>query len=247
MASLHRLCRQLNSSKVLKKMLVVFLLANLVGCSPNVSQSGISAVADFYGGKVMYKVGISASTKPGEMQGTYLELELENEKLEECFPKLSIPASNCAYLFYQSVSQDERDKYAFIKVAVKGKNSFYSQSFAMADLDTVDMAITRFDEFGRMLKDEQYDQLNGLMNGSYISPADYEGLKKTLQESTAQYGQPIAFQLQGFEFDEAQLITRKQRVLGFYAMLRRVRKNTLVSLTIDHTVNSGTPYVIGIE
>ena len=124
--------------------LLAVLFTTLTGCGVTVSESGTEAVLQEYGGTLIAKAGVNTSTDNAVAQGRYAELELTNDKLEAAFPKLSIPASNCAHLFYQAVSPAERTKYHYIRVIIRGKNNSYSQFYSTKELDAVEMARYKF-------------------------------------------------------------------------------------------------------
>ena len=228
-------------------ILFLILLASLTSCGINVSESGTGAILQEYGGKLMSKVGVSANTDTETLQGRYLELELTNDKLESTFPKLSIPASNCAYLFYSAVSPAERAKYDYIRIIIKGGDNSYSHSYPMKELDAVDMAKNKFDEVGRLLKSENYDALLNQLDVNYFPPVDFGKVKPMLEEMDEQFGRTGGFKLMGFEFFDYDNKGEKQRLLTMYSLLTKQRKQALVTLTLNTSAPITMPNIAGLK
>ncbi|GAB3654119.1 hypothetical protein GCM10027594_27970 [Hymenobacter agri] len=187
------------------------------------------------------------STDSTAVQGRYVELELMNDQLESTFPKLSIPASNCAYLFYRAVSPAEREKYDFIRITIKGRDNSYSHSYPMKELDAVDMAKNKFDEVGRLLKSENYDDLLLQMDPHYFQPGDLQKLKPMLQEMDKQFGRTGGFKLEGFEFDDYVNKGNKQRLITMYGLLTKQRNQALVALTLNTSASISAPNIVGLR
>ncbi|GAB3333995.1 hypothetical protein GCM10027511_42580 [Hymenobacter humi] len=200
-----------------------------------------------YGGSLMAKAGENTLTDTSAVQGRYVELELTNDKLETVFPKLSIPASNCAYLFYQAVSQAERAKYDYIRITIKGKDNSYSHSYRLKELDTVEMAKNKFDEVGRLLKSENYDALLNQLDVNYFPPAEFGKVKPMLEELDKQFGRTGGFKLQGFEFFDYVNNGDKQRLLMMYSLLTKQRKQALVALTLNTSASITAPNIAGLK
>ena len=229
--------------------LFAVLFTTLTGCGVTVSESGTEAVLQEYGGILIAKAGVNTSTDNAVAQGRYAELELTNDKLEAAFPKLSIPASNCAYLFYQAVSPAERTKYDYIRITIRGKNNSYSQSYSTKELDAVEMAKYKFDEIGQLLKREKYDDLLKQLDVNYFPPvnSDFEKLKTMMQGLDKQYGRTGGFKLVGFEFRDYTNKGEKQRLLTMYSLLTRQRTQALVALTLNTSASITTPNIAGLN
>lgn len=228
-------------------VLFVILFATLAGCGVDVSGSGTNAVIQEYGGSLMAKAGVNTSTDTTTVQGRYVELELSNEKLETAFPKLSIPASNCAYLFYQAVSPAERAKYDYIRITIKGKDNSYSHSYLTKELDVVEVAKNKFDEVGQLLKNEKYEDLLRQLDANYFPLADFNKVESMLQDIDKQYGKTIGFKLEGFEFFDYENKGGKQRLLTMYGLLTKQRKQALVALTLNTSASITTPNIAGLK
>lgn len=226
--------------------LLLALLAVLTSCG-GVSEFGTNAVMQEYGGSLIAKSGVNKSTDTTAAQGRYVELELTNDKLETVFPKLSIPASNCAYLFYSAVSPAERAKYDYIRTTIKGKDNSYSHSYTMKELDAVDMAKNKFDEVGRLLKSENYDDLVLQMDPHYFQPEDLQKVKPMLEGLDKQFGRTGGFKLEGFEFDDYVNSGNKQRLITMYSLLTKQRKQALVALTLNTSASISAPNVVGLK
>ncbi|MCI1186099.1 hypothetical protein MON38_01615 [Hymenobacter sp. DH14] len=225
---------------------LIALIAMFAGCG-GVSESGTNAVMQEYGGSLSAKSGVNKSTDTTAAQGRYVELELTNDRLEGAFPKLSIPASNCAYLFYSAVSPAERDKYDYVRITIKGKDNSYSHSYPMKELDAVDMAKNKFDEVGRLLKSENYDDLLLQMDPHYFQPGDLQKVKPMLQDLDKQFGRTGGFKLEGFEFDDYANSGNKQRLITMYSLLTKQRKQALVALTLNTSASISGPNVVGLR
>lgn len=226
-----------------------FLLALLTlftGCG-GVNEFGTNAILQEYGGSIIAKTGVNKTTDTTVVQGRYVELELTNDKLEAAFPKLSIPASNCAYLFYSAVSPAERAKYDYIRTTIKGKDNSYSHSYTMKELDAVEMAKNKFDEVGRLLKSENYDDLALQMDSHFFQPGDLQKVKPMLQELDKQFGRTGGFKFEGFEFEDYVNNGDKQRLITMYSLLSKQRKQALVALTLNTSAPISAPSIVGLR
>ena len=221
------------------------LLAFLASCGSSINEFGTSAILQEYGGSLIAKTGVNTSTDTTTLQGRYVELELANDKLETAFPKLSIPASNCAFLFYSAVSPAERNKYDYIRITIKGRDNSYSHSYSMKELDTVDMAKNKFDEVGRLLKNENYDDLLRQLDTNYFPPAEYEKVKPMLEDLDRQFGRTGGFKLEGFEFFDYAQKGEKKRFLGMYSLMTKQKTQGLVSLVVDPSASVTSPNIVG--
>lgn len=228
-------------------MLCAILMTVLTGCGVSVSQFGTNAILQEYGGSLSAKAGVNMSPDTTTLQGRYVELELVNDKLESAFPKLNIPASNCAYLFYSAVSPAERDKYDYIRITIKGRDNSYSHSYSMKELDAVDMAKDKFDEVGRLLKNEKYDELIRQLDVNYFPPADFEKIKPMLEDLDKQFGRTGGFKLEGFEFFDYANKGEKQRLLTMYSLLTKQQKQALVVLTLNTSASITAPSIVGLK
>ena len=224
----------------------MMLLAALTGCG-GVSEFGTNAILQEYGGVITAKNGVNKTTDTTAAQGRYVELELTNDKLEAVFPKLSIPASNCAYLFYSAVSPAELAKYDYIRTTIRGKDNSYSHSYTMKELDAVDMAKNKFDEVGRLLKSENYDDLVLQMDPHYFQPGDLQKIRPMLEELDKQFGRTGGFKLEGFEFDDYVNRGSKQRLITMHSLLTKQRKQALVALTLNTSASISAPSIVGLK
>jgi hypothetical protein len=231
----------------MKKLLLFGLLLWLVGCTPNVSHDGTQAILDFYGGQLLANVGVAASTEADAVKGHYLELVLVNDELTKGVDQLSVPASNCAYLFYHNVIPAERAKYDYIKVRIQGKNASYEESFSMKDLGIVDLAKDQFDSFGQVLKHEQYEQLPSLIVPGVVDATGLEAFMKGALDNNQRFGPVTGFRLNGFAFAEYEDHGQKRRYVDMFALVTRPRNQSLGHLAIDPEATLPGPYVLGMS
>ncbi|SHL50117.1 hypothetical protein [Hymenobacter psychrotolerans] len=232
---------------MLKNLSLYLLLVMLCGCVPEVEKKGIDAVAKYYGGQVNYKIGMGASTNAEELQGRYVELELVNDKLGTQFSKLSIPASNCAYLFYTNLTEAEKQNYSYVKIAIKGKNNLYTQAYTLKQLAIVELAKDKFDEVGSLIAYKRYDELLARVNDADIAPSALDNLKTAFINADEKYGQTKAFQLQGFEFFEHKARGEMQQMLSMFGTLQKERISGGISLSVDPAVSITKRYIVGIH
>ena len=234
---------------MLKRYLFFLFLfiASLTGCGVNISGSGTNAILQEYGGSLTGKTGVNATTDTTTAQGRYVELELVNDKLETAFPKLSIPASNCAYLFYRALSQAERKMYDHIRITIRGKDNSYSHSYRIKELEVVEMATSKFDEVGQLLKNEKYDDLLRQLDINYFPPVDFEKFKLKLEGLDKQFGRTGGFKLQGFEFFDHDSHGEKKRMLTMYSLMTMQRTQGLVTLSIDPSASITSPNIVGFN
>jgi phage terminase large subunit-like protein len=220
------------------------LLLCLFGCTPSVSQTGVNAITEFYGGGVNAKVGISSSTDSTARQGRYVELELRNNNLGQTYSDLSIPASNCAYLFYHNISEQEKQKYTFIKSTLNIQDVTFSQTYSIKELAAVEASQSQFDEIRQWIKSGEYDKLLGRIERKNIPAAAIEQIKTILADFDKQHGRTITYELVGFKFVEHP--QDKHKLLSLLGIVRKERTTGQINVTIDPAASISDAYIVGM-
>ena len=117
----------------------------------------------------------------------------------------------------------------------------------MKELDAVDMAKNKFDEVGRLLKSENYDDLVLQMDPHYFQPGDLQKVRPMLEELDKQFGRTGGFKLEGFEFDDYVNRGSKQRLITMHSLLTKQRKQALVALTLNTSASISAPSIVGLK
>ena len=184
-------------------LISLFLLA---GCASKDELKGVQEIASFYEGTVNYSKGAKASTGKDENTGAYFQIELDSTSIKKFFETADVPAANCAYLFYHSLPEKEKNNYSFIRVIIPEYSRTENYEFRTETLHKVEQCMPTLNRVVACLKDRQYEMLPPLFNP--IIPADSlsaEKIREPNQGIDSTYGRIRSFVFQGFYFQSANI------------------------------------------
>jgi hypothetical protein len=212
----------------------LIFLSLLAGCASKNELKGVQEIVNFYGGSVNYSKGAKTSTVKGENTGAYFQIELDSTNIKKYFETADLPAANCAYLFYHSLSEKEKNNYSFIRVIIPEYSRTEKYEFRTETLQKVEQCMPVLDRVVACLKDRQYKMLPPLFNP--IIPADSlseEKIREPQQSIDSTYGRIRSFALQGFYFQDANIGGQSVSLLRLTGNLVREKQNTNFSITVD--------------
>ncbi|WP_143436730.1 putative periplasmic lipoprotein [Hymenobacter crusticola] len=238
------------------KILLVWLLTaflfsscNSIAQSNSPSESkGIDAVLAFYGGKVTYSKGLTSRTDD-KLQGRFYELKISGleEKIKRYLASPQLPASNCAYLFYQALTAEEKKAYAFVRIVIEGTNANVTYDFATADLAQVGQATRLIAQAVTYMQTAHYAPLLAKGNLSAASRQDWYKATAMFTAVDQQYGAVKEFKLQGFEFVEYKMASGPRRFVRMVGILVRTKQNTDFTFVLDPTASAQSEYLYGFD
>jgi hypothetical protein len=206
----------------------------LAGCASKNELKGVGDIAAFYGGRVNWLKGAKAATGNDENTGKYFQIELDSADLKKFYETADLPAGNCAYLFYHSLSEKERNNYSFIRIIIPEYSPTDKYEVRTEILHRVEQCLPTLDRTVDCLKSGRYEVLRSLFTP--IVPADSltdEKLRVSNQAIDSMYGRIREFRLQGFYNVKADIRGRTLQLIRLSGNLLREKQNTYFSVTID--------------
>ncbi len=188
-----------------KLSLYAFIIPGLflISCSRSVNQDkGVNEVLSFYGGSCTSGVGYKASTSEGKQK--YFELEVRNsETLESFASEPEMPASNIAYLFYHSLSKDEKNDYdeicAIVNFKDKGRKTF---RYPKEKLAIVESKMAVVEKMVNLIRNKNFEGIKQFLKPDTTHVHyDKDKLIATLAKADPQFGTIKEFLLYGFYFN----------------------------------------------
>ncbi|MBC6610090.1 hypothetical protein H8B15_04100 [Hymenobacter sp. BT507] len=233
------------SAFYMKHLFILLALTLTLGsCTSATESKGVDAILAFYGGKLNYAKGVSATTED-KLQGKFYELKLTGigEKIKQHFTSFQLPASNCAYLFYEALSSEERQNYAFIRVNIEGEKTNYE--FAMQDLAKVEQAMSLVTHSVNDIRAQDYNRFLAKGNPQASSPSEWQQAKPTFIAADREYGSVKEFSLQGFEFMQQNLSSGTEQFVRMAGVLVREKNNTDFTFIVAPTASLQSQYLYG--
>jgi len=224
------------------------LAASFGGCTSATESKGMDQVLAFYGGKLVYAKGISSSTED-EVQGKFYELKLSSvaDKIQQHFATFDLPASNCAYLFFQALSPAEKKAHAFIRIKIDAAGGGNTYEFTTQDLARVEQAMRLVAPAVDDLRTGEYDRFLTRGNPLAASQQEWQKTKPTLLAVGRQYGPVKEFSLQGFETMQRNLDDGTHQLVRLAGVLIRGGQNTDFTFVVEPTASAQSKYLYGFS
>lgn len=214
--------------KILFPLTLLFLFA---GCASKNELKGIQEIGSFYGGHITWSKGFKAGEKKNN--GSYFEIKLDSTDIKQYFPTEDLPAANCAYLFFHSLSEKEKSSYSYIRVRISEYSQSDSYIVQTADLRTVEKCIPTLDRTVDCLKNKQYGALRNLFDPSVSDSVSEERIRENNRGIDSAYGQVRDFVLQGFTTLTITIEGREIHAIRMKGNLVREKQNTFFNAIID--------------
>lgn len=217
--------------KIMKKI-YIFLIAilSLQACASEQENAAIDNILMFYGGRAEWSIGQNASTDDEEIQGKFFEIKLLDADLSS-YKYLSMPASNIAYLFYSSLTPEEKSSYDFVRVIVDYNGKEKVVEYPTQELELVTSSMPVFETTAEILKAEKYEQLEELLDKSYR--AEVAGFEETFAQVDSAYGKVTGLSIQGYSLSQGKVGSRYTDLLKLSGVLTREKQHTDFSVTVD--------------
>lgn len=211
--------------------------------------NGVQAIANYYGGKVVYSEGILVSSNEDKVQGKYFGITLTevNESIWSYYGSFDLPASNCAYLLYHSLSPKKKNECSFVRVVIEGAKSKGKYDFTAADLIEAEKAVQMSDNLIEIIKQGDYDGFIQKRSGEADPKGEWVQQIPLLRDVDSKYGKPKGFNIHGFKSVGKNIDGRIKWFVRVSGVLIRQRENTVFSLTIDPSVQLSDKYLYGFD
>jgi hypothetical protein len=217
-------------------VLLLICLPFLVSCTSENETKGVDEVLKFYGGKVEWSIGVNASTVEEELQGKFFEITLMDVEISKYYSNASLPASNCAYLFYHALTEVEKDEYSFVRVILQEGEERSTHEFTIEKLKIVENAIPTLNQTVEFMKANNYESLNALFNPDVNLPEYVEELESYEEQCIkidSTYGRIKEFLMQGFIIHDEYIKSELKQVVRLSGNLVREKQPTDFSITLD--------------
>lgn len=224
------------------KLLIFIFISILfaISCSNKINSEpeGVRNIAAYYGGKVVFSEGVSVPSGDDRIQGRYYEIILSgvDESVWSYYGTLDLPASNCAYLLYHSLSLDEKKKYEFVRIRIKSKNASGKYDFPVDDLAQAEKAEQRSNDLILMLKKGRYNDFMRSRSAESGPASEWIQQIPLLEDIDNKYGRIKSFNLHGFNSVGKDADGKIKWFVRLSGVLIREKQNTAFSLIIDPTV-----------
>ena len=164
----------------------------LAGCTiSDNEQAGLDEIQKLYGGQVSFKIGTVASTKPTDVQGKVLEIDVKDADLTKYGDNLGLPASKSALLMYRRMSAAERTDYDGLQVVLQNGTSGRKFNFRMPALVRAERADNQLKTLLDAWRQRQYQTVANCWNQAALTSSDRTGLVDAVVRQGEKIG-PIA-------------------------------------------------------
>lgn len=213
--------------KIYTYLIAIFLLHS---CTSEKESAAIDKILMFYGGRAEWSVGRNASTDDKEIQGKFFQIKLSDADLSS-YKYLSMPSSNIAYLFYSSLTPEERSSYDFIRVIIDYDGKEKVVEYPTQELELVTSSMPVFESTAEILKTARYEHLEELLDKNYR--AEIDGHEETFAQVDSAYGKVTGLVIQGYSFSQGKVGSRYTDLLKLSGVLTREMQHTDFSVTVD--------------
>lgn len=221
-------------------------LVLLTRCTPNTEQQDLDAVERFYGGGVHYKKGSHFSTNTHEPQGEYLEMALSNYTLGRDFADLHLPASNCAYLVYGSLTPAERQEYSYLRINLKDSAATHTYTFNLPELAVVSAAATSLAAFMADLQQRDYLTATSRFNPAALGGAVPDSVSTLLAHIGGQISPFYTYHLQGYSLVSPAVAGPTQQLVRLYVETQGPENNHTLLAVVDPQLRVKEKFLYGL-
>lgn len=230
---------------------VLLLALTFHGCSsPAQSPSpGLAAVLAVYGGRAAESAGVVASTDSNDMSGRFFEISLARgaEVLRPEFQDLSEPALNAAYLFYHTLTPEQRKGYAFGRIVLEDEKDSPTYEFSVADLRYAEQGMVQVQHLMDRAIQQDYATIIDKGNPAAASKAEWEKVGASFPTADQQYGRVKKFSSRGLALFDQAIPGGTKHLLSVTARVRREREGLPLILIVDPATSAEGSYLYGLE
>ena len=205
----------------------------MTSCISQTESKGIDEIIKYFGGKVVYSIGTRNSSDKNELQGSFFELKLSGIDLKSHFKTLDLPASNCAYLFYHSLGEKEKEKYVYLKVIIEEDKELTKYEFPVKKLKVVENEMRVLNESIKCLKSLNMKKLASLCQPLLLKNGELIKFKQQMIQVDSTYGTLKRFSFQGFKFSNEDDGEKIIEVLRLSGALILEKENLDFSITVN--------------
>ncbi|MCE3226435.1 MAG: hypothetical protein K0S32_986 [Bacteroidetes bacterium] len=203
------------------------LLSNFVSITDN-EDKGVKKILDYYGGECKYAIGkdVSADTSV-----KYFELQLTgSDAMEKYSHILEMPASNMAYLFYNSLKEEKNNYDEIHSVVILKDGNKKSFIYPTKKLELVDVKIPLVLKIVELIKDKKYTDLLPMLNDSTIGKYNKKDLINNIEKMDNDFGIIKEFLPYGFKIKD---LNNGKKVLYISGALIRDKQSNEFSVDLN--------------
>lgn len=179
--------------------LLVAGLALLAGCTiSDNEQLGLDEIEKLYGGKVSFKIGTVASTKPDDVQGKVLEIDVKDADLTTYGDNFGLPASKSALLMYRHMSAAGKADYDGLQVVLQNGAISRKFNFRMPALARAAQADGQLRKLLDAWRQHQYQTVANCWNQAALRGPSRDGLVETVARQGEKIGPIASFTPEGY-------------------------------------------------
>jgi hypothetical protein len=180
-------------------ILLFACLAWLASCTiTDNEQAGLDEIQQLYGGQVSFKIGTVASTKPTDVQGKVLEIDVKDADLTKYGDNFGLPASKSALLMYRRMSEAEKTDYDGLQVVLQNGTIARKFNFRMPVLAQAERADTQLKMLLDAWRQHQYQAVANCWNQAALTGPDRTGLVDAVVRQGEKIGPIASFTPEGY-------------------------------------------------
>ena len=192
-------------------------------------KSAMNKVTEFYGGSCGWSKGFEYENGTNE---DYFELKMSgSELLRQYADMIEMPASNCAYLFYTNLGEDQK-KYTHIRVGINlGEEGGFEKSFPTKDLKEIKQLTPYLPLIEKLAISEDYETIWATFDPEIQATMTKDTLRDFFQMNDSLCGPFGQIQFQGYRFYKSEEDEREMVHLA--CVVIREKENTRLSMYFD--------------
>ena len=180
-------------------ILLLACLGLLASCTiTDDEQAGLDEIQQVYGGQVSFKIGTVTSTKPTDVQGKVLEIDVKDADLTKYGDNLGLPASKSALLMYRRMSAAEKTDYDGLQVVLQNGSSARKFNFRMPVLARAERADGQLKTLLDAWRQHQYQTVANCWNQAALTGPSRDGLVEAVSRQGEKIGPIAGFTPEGY-------------------------------------------------
>ncbi|GAB3634997.1 hypothetical protein GCM10027422_05870 [Hymenobacter arcticus] len=231
------------------RMLLVAGLGLLAGCTiSDNEQAGLDEIERLYGGHVSFKIGTVASTKPNDVQGKVLEIDVKDADITRYGDNLGLPASKSALLMYRHMSAAEKADYDGLQVLLQNGPNGRKFNFRMPVLARAEQADTRLKILLDAWRQHQYQTVANAWNQAALTGPYRAGLVEAVAHQGEKIGPIAGFTPEGYIGRATPVNGHAEELVNVYVTIAAPTGSTRQMLfCVNPQLAVGEQFLYGLE
>ncbi|WP_201978628.1 hypothetical protein [Hymenobacter rubidus] len=228
-------------------LLSLGLMTGFTACnSPLPNAPSLDALTQQYGGTAKLEKG-SNTGDASSPQGKYLEIILSSPKLEQRYPQLKVPASNCAYVLYKKLDDSQRKEYDAIKVTLVDSTAKQDFTYPMADLALAQQAEGNLTAFMGNVKSKDYRAAGASMNPVALGTMSPDSVPGQIAKVGSVVNPIETYRVEGFEVMKLPGGNDSQHMIWFIVSVPHTAKADRLDIVVDPIMSSKEKFLYGFS